>query len=132
MTNLQLSTAIRNSMLTTFAQQVGAAPRLVVYEGTKPANTSVVPLSTNELVEFFFPTVWATPANNATISLNTTPLTSEPAFRTGNPSYFRLWNNNKTVCHLQGDINSLIISTRGIREGFDIQLTSWTLSLPGN
>lgn len=98
---VKLSVAVRNAVVTQIETIIGTSPRLILYTGSAPANTSVAATGT-VIATFILPADWLTDAAAGVKQLNGTWSTTASA--TGTVGYYRIWDSTVTTCHEQGSV----------------------------
>lgn len=98
---LQLSVAVRNAKLDAVEATTGASAKLQIFTGAAPANCAAVDSGTL-LVEMSLPSDWMAAASSGSkAKLGTW---SGTAAADGVAGHFRIKDNGKTTCHIQGSI----------------------------
>ena len=98
---VKLSVAVRNAVVTQIETVIGTSPRLILYTGSGPANTTVAATGT-VIATFILPADWLTDASAGVKQLNGTWSTTASA--TGTVGYYRIWDSSVTTCHEQGSV----------------------------
>lgn len=98
---VQFSVEVRNARLDAVETVIGAAPRLRIYTGSKPANTAAAATGTL-LVDMTLPNDFLQAAAGGTKLLNGSWTANGAA--DGVAGYYRIWNAALTTCHEQGTV----------------------------
>ena len=119
---------VRDKMLAGIAPiAVGSVPFLRLYSGAAPANCAAAPSGTL-LAEIALPTSWYTVLNGV---LSKDGTWSGTAIAAGNVGYWRLYDNAKTTCHMQGTIAAsaadLTIDNIALTVGMPVSVTSFSI-----
>lgn len=131
----QLSVDVRNATLSAIETEVGANPKLTVSSGTIPsdcagANTGTV------LATLTLPSDWLGAPGLGSIQLSGT-WQDLSADASGTASYFRLFDNAGTTCHMQGTITAtgaggdMQLDNTNIAAGQQINITAFTITAGG-
>lgn len=97
----QYSVAVRNARLDQVEATTGASAFLRLYTGAEPANCAAAATGTM-LVEIPLPDDWMDPASGGTKIL--AGVWTAASVAAGNVGYGRIYNNAKTVCHVQFNV----------------------------
>lgn len=117
----QFSITGYNAALNAIEAEIGASPIMEIRSGAKPANCAAANTAGSLLAELFLPAdAFADAATAQKVMAGTWEDTSANA--AGTAGYYRVWNNAKTVCHIQGSITA----TGG---GGDMQLDNTSIAL---
>lgn len=110
--------------------EVNGACYLQLYSGAPPANPATAPSGTL-LCEMLLPS----PFMNAAAGVGTkNGVWSGAAIAAGNVGYFRIMNNTKATCHIQGTVSAsggggdLIIDNVAVVVGTPVSATSITIT----
>lgn len=131
----QLSVDVRNATLSAIETEVGTNPKLTVSSGTIPsdcagANTGTV------LATLTLPSDWLGAPGLGSIQLSGT-WQDLSADASGTASYFRLFDNAGTTCHMQGTITAtgaggdMQLDNTNIAAGQQINITAFTITAGG-
>ena len=99
---LKFSTGVRNAELDSIETTIGTTPRLTIYTGGSPANTTDAP-SGLLIFNYFLPADWMNAATSGTkTKLGTW---SGSAVDTGVAGYFRIVDISASTTHIQGSVS---------------------------
>ena len=100
----QLSIDARNATLQAIETEVGINPILTISSGATPADCAQANTGT-VLATMILPSDWLSEPTGGNISLSGT-WQDLSADASGTAGYFRLHNNDGSVCHMQGSITA--------------------------
>lgn len=131
----QLSVAARNATLAAIETEVGINPILTINTGSKPADAATANTG-SVLATMVLPSDWLGTASAGSIALSGTwqDLSADDS---GTAGYFRLHNNDGTVCHMQGTITAtgaggdMQLDNTNIATGQQINITTFTITAGG-
>lgn len=135
-----LTTAAANAMADALDDYIntGGVGKIIIYDGTPPANAGASLVSNNALVTFdasngpvLNPMFGA--ASSGTITLSGTPLTAAASL-SGTASFFRIYKNDGTTVVAQGSVSTtgaqLNLNTVSITSSVNVTITSGTITMP--
>lgn len=131
----QLSVDARNATLSAIETEVGVNPIMTISSGAVPsdcaqANTGTV------LATMVLPNDWLSDPTNGNISLSGT-WQDLSADASGTAGYFRLHNNDGSVCHMQGTVTAtgsggdMQLDNTNIAVGQQINITAFSITAGG-
>jgi hypothetical protein len=130
---LQVSVAVQNARLDAIEATVGASAFLQLYTGSKPANCAAA--ATGTLVaELALPADWM--ANASAGSKSKAGTWAGAGSADGDAGYFRIVNNAKSACGLQGTVTKtglggdLTLDNTNIANNQAVSISGFTLSDP--
>ena len=98
---IKFSAAVRNARLDAIETVIGASPKLRIYSGSPPTNTTDAATGTL-LVDMTLPADFLQAASGGIKLLNGSWTTTAAA--AGVAGYYRVWDNAVTTCHEQGTV----------------------------
>ena len=98
---IKFSAAVRNARLDAIETVIGASPKLRIYSGAPPTNTTDAATGTL-LVDMTLPADFLQAASGGIKLLNGSWTTTAAA--AGVAGYYRVWDNGVTTCHEQGTV----------------------------
>ena len=98
---IKFSEAVRNARLDAIETVIGASPKLRIYSGAPPTNTTDAATGTL-LVDMTLPADFLQAASGGIKLLNGSWTTTAAA--AGVAGYYRVWDNAVTTCHEQGTV----------------------------
>ena len=133
----QLSVAVRNAMLDAEETVIGAAPKLQLRTGAKPANCAAADSGTL-LVEMALPADWMAAASNGIKALaGSWSGTGLAAAGTGTAiGHYRIKDSSGTTCHDQGSVTvtggggDMTVDNTSIAQNQAISVTGWQWTAP--
>lgn len=127
---VQLSVAVRNSLLDAIETAVGTSAVLKIRTGAQPATCATADSGT-VLVTIACPSDWAAAASSGSKALTGT-WQDTSADATGTAAHFRLYASDGTTCHAQGTVGQgsgdLSLDNTAIVAGQVVTVTAFTLS----
>lgn len=131
---IQFSVTVQNAMLDAIETAIGTSAVMRIRSGAPPAACSTADSGT-VLMSYSLASDWASAASSGDKSLSSLPL-SGTASGTGTAAHFRVYASNGTTCHIQGTVatagGDMTIDNASISTGQTINVTTWTLSAPGD
>lgn len=131
----QLSVNARNATLAAIEAEVGENPIMTISTGSPPANCGTANTGT-VVATMVLPTDWlSVPTGGSTALSGTWQDLSADA--SGTAGYFRLHNNDGTVCHMQGSVSAtgaggdMQLDNTNIATGQQINITAFTITAGG-
>lgn len=113
---------------------VGGAGKLIIYDGSQPANADTAVTTQKPLATFTLGNPAFGAASNGVATANSiTPVT---AGDTGTATWFRVWNYNSSTVLWDGTVGEaasgkdLILSSASISSGGSVSISSWTVTMP--
>ena len=101
---IQASVAVRNAKLDAVESAIGASAVMKIFSGAAPANCAAADAGT-VLATLNLPADWmAAAANGSKAKLGTWDDNS--ADNAGTAAHFRIYQNDESVCHLQGTVSA--------------------------
>jgi len=129
---IQLSAAVRQSMIATYIATVSTTPKLNFYSGTKPTATTSAATGTT-LATLTLPSTWVTSAAGVT-TIASGPWTGT-GISAGTIGYFRLNDSANTTVIEQGDVavgsGDINLDNNVIAVGQTISISTWTRTQGG-
>ena len=131
----QLSVDARNATLQAIETEVGVNPILTISSGTVPADCAQANTGT-VLATMVLPTDWLNDPAGGSITLSGT-WQDLSADASGTAGYFRLHNNDGSVCHMQGTITAtgnggdMQLDNTNIATGQQINITAFSITAGG-
>lgn len=131
---LRFSTTLRNNRLDQISTQVGGAGKLIIYDGTAPANLTDSVAGTQVLATFTLGSPFAAAASGGGLTV-TAPadVTATKTAAAAGASFFRVTKSDNTVI-VQGtvsDVNGtgdLKLNSVAIQSGATVSITSFTIT----
>ena len=131
---VQLSTALRNSLLDQYEAFIGTSAILKIRSGTQPATPETADSGT-VLVTVNAPSDWMAAAASASKAKAGT-WQDPSADATGTPGHYRLYASDGVTCHEQGTVTltggggDMTLDDMSITAGQVVTITSWTKNWP--
>lgn len=131
--SLQQSVAVRNARLDAIESTIGASALLRIYDGAVPADCAAGIGGSNLLVAMALPADWMNAASGGSKTKSGT-WEDTSADNTGTASYFRIYDNGFTDCHMQGTVTAtggggdLQLNTVSIVGGQTVSITGFTIT----
>lgn len=131
---VQWEDSVRNAVLEGWEAAIGPSPRIRLYAGAKPANTSL-PRTGLLLCDFGLAADWATNAVAGAKSLASLPI-SATALASGEVGYYSITNATATRTLEQGDVTAtggggdMTIDSTQIAAGQEVRITAFTKVAP--
>lgn len=124
---IKFSAAVRNARLDAIETVIGASPKLRIYSGSPPTNTTDAATGTL-LVDMTLPADFLQAASGGIKLLNGSWTTTAAA--AGVAGYYRIWNSGVTLCHEQGTVGQgtgdLSLDNTNIATGQAVNITTFT------
>lgn len=125
---LRYKSGLRTQMWNNFVTTVGSLAFIQLYTGAPPANCAAAATGTL-LCEIPLPATWWSIASAVLTKLGNW---SGTAIAAGNVGYWRLVNNAKTTCHMQGTIaasgGDLTIDAIALTVGMPVSVTTFSIT----
>lgn len=101
---VQYSVAVRDAQLNAKETTIGTAPKLRIYNGTKPATVATALSGNTLLAEGDLPSDWlAAASSGAKAKAGTWTVTGQSGASTGTVgTFYRIYASDGTTCHEQG------------------------------
>lgn len=128
---VKYSVQVRNAMLDSIENTIGASPRLIFYTGSPPANTSSAATGT-VIATMVLPADWMSAAASGIKSLQGTWTTT--ASNAGVVGHYRMWDSSVTTCHEQGTVTitggggDITLDNDNVAAGQTVTITSKTVT----
>lgn len=127
---VQFSTTVRNARLDAIESAIGAAPKLLLYTGSIPANCAAAATGTL-LATLTLPSDWEANASAGAKAIAGGPW-SGTASAAGTAGYFRIMDSTNTTCHIQGTVGQgsgdLSFDNNVLANGQNIQITAFSIT----
>lgn len=127
------SESLRNGVLDAIETTIGTSPKVRIYAGSVPADTSAGIGGATLLVEFSLASDWMGNATAGAKTFSGVPL-SETAVATGVASFYRIYKSDGSTCMEQGTVASsggdMDIDNTSISGGQTVRITSWKKTAP--
>lgn len=110
------------------------APKVIVYNGTAPANTAAALSGNTALATVTLPSDWLNDASGGSKTLKGTWTTTASA--AGTATFYRIYDNAGTTCHEQGTCSAtggggdMTIDNPTLAVGQTFNITSKTITAP--
>jgi hypothetical protein len=132
MSNIKIAASVRNSMLAAITAAIGASGKLVIYDGTQPANPDTALASNNVLATLPLSATFA--AAPAAGVLTASAITTTNASAGGTAAWFSLQTSagarvyEASIGASGADLN---LNTTTIASGTPVAVSSLTITGPG-
>jgi hypothetical protein len=133
---VQWSTVIRNAQLDAIESQVGASPKLRIYNGVEPANCAAALSGNTLLAEGALPADWMNDASTGSkTKLGTWSMTGQVGAGAGTSgTFWRLYDSAGTTCHGQGTLTitggggDMTVDNTNIANNQAVSISSFTVN----
>lgn len=129
---LKLSTAVRNARLDAIESTTGTSAIMKIWGGSVPSNAAAAD-SGSPLATINLPSDWMAAASGGSKAMSGT-WEDTSADNTGTATYFRIYDNAGTTCHVQGSVTAtggggdVTVDNTSLATGQDFKITGFTIT----